>query len=187
MKWSSSSGSLLSLSQWLHTRSCSVPSPCCPLSAGLGSPSLRKSCGRDSPMRKCLKSWTEGKSILSIETSKEEKGEGGESWWRWRWGDGDGMEGYERRCIQGSWDVIYGSVFLLLTPLLPPHIPPPQPTPPQSLSPLNGGCSPGGLGGRDSRAATALCVCLSIGGGGDGGGLHQTLLIDHGQGLSSVQ
>lgn len=28
-------------------------------------------------MRKCLKSWTEGKSILSIEMSKEEKGEAG--------------------------------------------------------------------------------------------------------------
>lgn len=71
MKWSSNSGSLLSLSQWLHTHSCSVPSPCCPLSAGLGSPSLTKSCSRDSPMRKCLKSWTEGKAILSIEMSWE--------------------------------------------------------------------------------------------------------------------
>lgn len=39
--------------------------------------------------------------------------------------------------------------------------PPPHPTPVSAL--LNGGCSPGGLGGRDSRAATALCVCLSVG------------------------
>lgn len=66
MKRSSTSGSLLSLSQWLHTHSSSVPSPCCPLSAGLGSPSLRKSTSGDSPMTKCLKSWTEGKSILSM-------------------------------------------------------------------------------------------------------------------------
>lgn len=66
MKRSSTSGSLLSLSQWLHTHSSSVPSPCCPLSPGLGSPSLNKSTSGDSPMTKCLKSWTEGKSILSM-------------------------------------------------------------------------------------------------------------------------
>lgn len=156
MKWSSSSGSLLSLSQWLHTRSCSVPSPCCPLSAGLGSPSPRKSCGRDSPMRKCLKSWTEGKSVLSIEMSRGRGGEGG--------GTGGGVMGWRstRRCIQGSWDVIcYGLCFS------------PPPSQPQSqpakwwLQPLRSRCQ---------RAELPGFVCSS-----ECRGLHQTLLIDHGQ------
>lgn len=143
MKWSSSSGSLLSLSQWLHTRSCSVPSPCCPLSAGLGSPSLRKSCGRDSPMRKCLKSWTEGKSVLSIEMSRGRGGEGG--------GTGGGVMGWRstRRCIQGFWDVIcYG---LCSTP------PPPQSQPAKWwLQPLRSRC-------QREPSCPALCVRLSVG------------------------
>lgn len=147
MKWSSNSGSLLSLSQWLHTHSCSVPSPCCPLSAGLGSPSLRKSCGRESPMRKCLKSWTEGKSILY--RNKQRKGGlgGGGRWWRW----GDGMEGYEKM-HSGILGCNLWSVFLLLT--APPHL---------SLNLLNGGCRPGGLGVRESRAVR-LCVFVSASG-----------------------
>lgn len=91
MKRSSTSGSLLSLSQWLHTHSSSAPSPCCPLSAGLGSPSLRKSFSRDSNMTKCLKSWTEGKSILSTAV-KQRRGVGG--------GGGRGMG----RCMRGCWD-----------------------------------------------------------------------------------
>lgn len=65
MKRRSTSGSLLSLSQWLHTHSSSAHSPCCPLSAGPASPSLTTTTiSRDSPMTKCLWSWTEGKSIL---------------------------------------------------------------------------------------------------------------------------
>lgn len=146
MKWSSTSGSLISLSQWLHTHFCSGPSPCCPLSAGLGSPSLRKSYGRDSPMRKCLKSWTEGKSILSIQMSR---GRGGG-------GRGGGAMGWRstRRCIEGSWDVIcYGLCLLPLTS-------PPYPT---GLNLLNGGCSPCGLGVRESRAGR-LCVFVSVSG-----------------------
>lgn len=63
MKRSATSGSLLSLSQWLHTHSSSAPSPCCPLSAGLGSPFTTKTRSQDLPMTKCLRSWTEGKSI----------------------------------------------------------------------------------------------------------------------------
>lgn len=147
MKWSSNSGSLLSLSQWLHTHSCSVPSPCCPLSAGLGSPSLRKSCGRESPMRKCLKSWTEGKSILSIEISR---GRGG-------WGaggvGGGGVMGWRatRRCIQGSWDVIYGLSFSSSPP------PPPQSQPAKWWLPSRRSWC------QREPSSPALCVCLSVG------------------------
>lgn len=63
MKRSATSGSLLLLSQWLHTHSSSAPSPCCPLSAGLGSRSTTKKHSQDLPMTKCLRSWTGGKSI----------------------------------------------------------------------------------------------------------------------------
>lgn len=99
-------------------------------------------------MRKCLKSWTEGKSILSIEISR---GRGG-------WGaggvGGGGVMGWRatRRCIQGSWDVIYGLSFSSSLP--PPHL---------SLNLLNGGCRPGGLGVRESRAVR-LCVFVSASG-----------------------
>lgn len=70
MKRSSTSGSLLSLSQWLHTRSSCAPLPCCPLSAGLGSPSLMRSFSLDLPLMKCLKSWTGGKSTLSMAVNR---------------------------------------------------------------------------------------------------------------------
>lgn len=63
MKRSATSGSLLLLSQWLHTHSSSAPSPCCPLSAGLGSRSTTKKHSQDLPMTKCLRSWTGGNSI----------------------------------------------------------------------------------------------------------------------------
>lgn len=101
MKRSSISGSLLSLSQWLHTRSSSAPLPCCPLSAGLGSPSLMKSCSRDSPMTKCLKSWTEGKSILSMTVNRGGVYGGGGCMGV---GGGMGVGGCTGRYMQGCWD-----------------------------------------------------------------------------------
>lgn len=152
MKWSSNSGSLLSLSQWLHTHSCSGPSPCCPLSAGLGFPSLmRKTCGRDSPTRKCLKSWTGGKSILSIEMRRRRGWGGG-------WGGGEedgGLREDASREILGC--NLLWCFFLLLTP--------PHPTLPGSqpakwrLQPRWSGCQRE----RDRRASPALCVCVSVG------------------------
>lgn len=103
MKRSSTSGSLLSLSQWLHTHSSSAPSPCCLLSAGPGSPSLRKSCCRDSPMTKCLKSWTEGKSILYMAVNRGgcRGGEGGSG------GGGEGCGEMHAGMLMFSWGLSF--------------------------------------------------------------------------------
>lgn len=144
MKRSSTSGSLLSLSQWLHTHSSSVPSPCCPLSAGLGSPSLRKSTSGDSPMTKCLKSWTEGKSILSMAMNR--RGVLG------RRGGGKGA----RRCIQGCWDADVFSRGLSFSS-----------SPPFYSSHLTLGASQsvdaGSFWCERALSCEALCVCLSLG------------------------
>lgn len=59
------------------------------------------------------------------------------------------MEGYEKM-HSGILGCNLWSVFLLLTPL-------------PGLNPLNGGCSPGGLGVRENRAVR-LCVFVSASG-----------------------